>query len=155
MSVGKKFSHKVVNYRDRNYIVLGWREWVALPQLGISCIKAKIDTGARTSSLHAFGIERFRRSGKDMLRFDIHPIQRDDQVVLKCFSELVDVRSVTDSGAHRELRYFIQTSMVLGGVSCSIEISLTNRASMTYRMLLGRKALQKYFIIDPASSFYT
>ncbi|MBA2653652.1 MAG: ATP-dependent zinc protease [Gammaproteobacteria bacterium] len=151
----KKFSHKLIEYRGKKYIVLGWREWVILPELGVSSIKAKIDTGARTSSLHAFGIERFSQQGRDKVRFDIHPIQRNDKTVVKCVSDLIDVRMVTDSGAHRELRYVIETPMIIGDFSRSIEITLTNRSSMIYRMLLGRKALQQHFIIDPTRSFHT
>lgn len=153
--MNKKFPHKLLEYHSKNYIVLGWREWVALPELGVNVIKAKIDTGARTSSLHAFGIERFRQHWKDRVRFDIHPLQRDDQHVIKCAADLVDIRHVTDSGGHRELRYVIETELVLGGISRAIEISLTNRAEMIYRMLLGRKALQNHFIIDPTRSFHT
>ena len=151
----KKFQHKVIGYRGKSYVVLGWREWVSLPQLGVSQIKAKIDTGARTSSLHAFDIERFRQHGKDKVRFEIHPIQRNDQVAVSCVADLVDIRHVTDSGAHRELRYVIETEMLLGNISRSIEVTLTNRAEMIYRMLLGRKAIQQHFIIDPSRSFHT
>lgn len=151
----KKFAHHLIKYHDATYVVLGWREWVSLPDLGITRIKAKIDTGARTSALHAAGIERFILRGKDRLRFDIHPIQRNDKKVVKCVADLVDVRHVTDSGAHRELRYVIQTPMILGDVCCDIEITLTNRATMTYRMLLGRKALAQHFIIDPSRSYHT
>lgn len=147
--------HKILEYHGRTYIVLGWREWVVLPELGIQSIKAKIDTGARTSSLHAFDVERFHVGGREKVRFVIHPIQRNDKKIVKCVADLVDLRMVTDSGAHRELRYVIETPMILGGLQHSIEVTLTNRQSMTYRMLLGRKALQQYYIIDPARSYQT
>jgi hypothetical protein len=151
----RKYPHKGLIYHGKTYIVVGWREWVALPELGIDTIKAKIDTGARTSSLHAFNIERFKKAGRDMVSFMIHPIQRDDSKAVKCCAELVDIRYVTDSGAHRELRCVIETTLQLGGICLPIEITLTNRAKMTYRMLLGRKALKKIFIIDPSRSFHT
>lgn len=151
----KNFPHKSFDYHGRIYTVLGWREWVSLPELGVAKIKAKIDTGARTSALHAFDIERFRQHGKDKVRFDVHPIQRNDRTVIKCVAEIFDVRWVTDSGAHRELRYVIETPMTIGGFCRPIEITLTNRGSMIYRMLLGRKALQQHFIIDPCRSYHT
>lgn len=151
----KKFTHKLIEYHGKKYIVLGWREWVSLPSLGIPMIKAKIDTGARTSCLHAFDIERFRKNNVDKVHFHIHPIQRNDITTIRCTAKLVDIRQVTDSGAHRELRYFIETSMLLGGITHMIQISLTNRVKMTYRMLLGRKALQQDYIIDPSRSFHT
>lgn len=147
--------HKLVQYHGKPYVVLGWREWVSLPDLGIAKIKAKIDTGARTSALHAFDIERFHQHGKDKLRFDIHPLQRNDEKIVHCVANLIDVRTVTDSGGHRELRYVIQTPMILGGLYRHIEITLTNRSLMTFRMLLGRKALQQHYIIDPARSYHT
>lgn len=151
----KKISHQILDYHGRQHIILGWREWVALPELGVTLIKAKIDTGARTSALHAFGIERFRQHSKDKVRFDIHPLQRDDKTIVKCVAALIDIRHVTDSGAHRELRYVIETNIVLAGQHLPIEITLTNRAEMTYRMLLGRKALQHNFIVDPTRSYHT
>lgn len=151
----KHYSHKTLDYHGKNYVVIGWREWVSLPELGVKWIKAKIDTGARTSALHAFGIERFRHSGKEKLRFDVHPLQRNDRKIIHCVANIVDIRTVTDSGGHREHRYVIETPMVLGGVEMMIEITLTNRSFMTFRMLLGRKALHNYFIIDPATSYHT
>jgi hypothetical protein len=153
--MNKNFSHKLIEYHNSVYIVLGWREWVSLPDLGIKKIKAKIDTGARTSALHAFNIDKFRCHGKDKVRFDLHPIQRNDKKIIKCTADLIDIRLVTDSGAHRELRYVIETLLILGGLSHAIEITLTNRATMTHRMLLGRKALQHHYIIDPSRSFHT
>lgn len=149
----KKPSQKSVLYRGKQYIVIGWREWVCLPDLGVNLIKAKIDTGARTSALHAFDIERYQANGKSMVRFDIHPIQRNHEKVVKCTAELVDLRLVRNSGAHRELRYIIQTRLIMGGLQRTIEISLTNRRLMTFRMLLGRKALQNHYIINPSKSY--
>jgi hypothetical protein len=150
----KNARHKKI-HQTQPPVVLGWREWVSLPALGIREIKAKIDTGARSSALHAFNIDKFRQRGKDKVQFDLHPIQHNDATIVKCVAELIDVRFVTDSGAHRELRYVIETPIILGGLQYPIEITLTNRSQMTFRLLLGRKALQHHYIIDPSRSFRT
>ena len=139
----------------KKYPIIGWREWVRLPNLSIDKIKAKIDTGARTSALHAFNIDRFHKHGKEKVYFELHPMQRNDHKTVKCHADLIDIRFVTDSGAHRELRYVIETPLILGGLCRPIEITLTDRASMTFRMLLGRKALQHHYIIDPTRSYHT
>lgn len=147
--------HKTLLYHAKTYTVIGWREWVALPALGIDRIKAKIDTGARTSALHAFDIARFREGSRDRVRFKVHPIQRNNVVTVNCVADLIDMRAVCDSGGHSELRYVIATTLVLGELTTSIHITLTDRSTMNFRMLLGRKALQSYYIIDPARSFHT
>jgi len=134
-------------------IVLGWREWVALPELGIEHIKAKVDTGARTSALHAFELESFREDGIAKVRFSIHPFQRDTQTVSRCVAELLDERNVTDSGGHRELRPVIRTAILLGGVRKDVEITLTSRENMKFRMLLGRTAMAGDFMVDPERSY--
>jgi hypothetical protein len=151
----KDYPHKIIQYHDKSYAVIGWREWVSLPCLGINKIKAKVDTGARTSALHAFSIERFKEHGRDKVRFEIHPIQRNDEFIVQCTADLVDIRNVIDSGGHRELRHVIETTVILGGLVRIIHVTLTDRSSMNFRMLLGRKALQSYYIIDPARSFHT
>ena len=132
---------------------LGWREWVALPDLKLPAIKAKIDTGARTSSLHAFLIEPYRQDGVDMLRFLIHPIQRNQDLEVECHCPIFDQREVTDSGGHREMRYVIQSDFVIGADRWPIEMTLTNRDTMSFRMLLGRRAMENRFMVDPAASY--
>lgn len=135
--------------------VVGWREWLALPQLGIPAIKAKIDTGARTSSLHTFYLEEFHAGGRWMIRFGIHPLQKRKDIEMFCEAPLVDRRRVKDSGGHVEKRYVIRTTAVLGSACWPIDITLTNRDAMLFRMLLGRTALEKRFVIDPGRSYAT
>ena len=139
----------------KTYPTVGWREWVGLPDLGITRIKAKIDTGARTSALHAFALRPFVEDGKNKIRFDIHPEQHDNNTIITCVADIVDKRLVTDSGGHQEERYVIQTTLTIAGQSWPIEITLTERENMLFRMLLGRHALRKRFVINPARSFVT
>lgn len=140
---------------EAHQTIIGWREWLALPQLGIPAIKAKIDTGARTSSLHTFRLEEFQAGGRRMIRFGIHPFQKRKDIELFCEAPLVDRRRVKDSGGHVEKRYVIRTTVVLGSGRWPIDITLTNRDAMLFRMLLGRTALEKRFVIDPARSYVT
>jgi len=134
-------------------ITVGWREWVALPDIGIDRIKAKIDTGARTSCMHAFSQERFTQAGSPWIRFGIHPQQRSNEIEVVCEAEIVDERMVSDSGGHRELRPIIMSSIDLGVAQFLGEFSLTNRDSMRFRVLLGRTAMAKRLIVDPSKSF--
>ncbi len=133
---------------------LGWREWLALPDIGIPSIKAKVDTGARTSCLHAFYVEPFRRDRKGFLRFGVHPLQNDTQQVLHCEALIADQRQVSDSGGHRELRYVIRTRLQVLDFDDEIELTLTNRDSMRFRMLLGRTALVAANLLVDASASY-
>ena len=133
--------------------VIGWREWVSLPKLGIRTIKAKVDTGARSSALHAFNVEIFRRRGRDMVRFHVHPLQRNHLESIVAEVELLDRRVVRSSTGTAGLRPVILTEVVLMGQTKTIELTLVDRGTMGFRMLLGRQALQGLFVVDPARSF--
>jgi hypothetical protein len=132
---------------------IGWREWVSLPELGIDAIKAKVDTGARTSALHAFQLEPYEESGVHMVRFGIHPIQKRMDVELFCSAPVVDLRWVSDSGGHREQRWVIRTPVRIGGIEWPVELTLTNRDSMLFRMLLGRTGMGRHFVVCPDVSY--
>lgn len=133
--------------------VIGWREWVALPELGVDKVKAKIDTGARTSAIHAFEIRPFDRDGKRYVRFSLHPVQHRRYPVICCEAPVVDERTVTSSNGKQEHRYVIGTTLRLGEEDWPIEMTLTNRDEMGFRMLLGRAAVRRRFVVDPGSSF--
>src|SRR3546814_7112439 len=122
-------------------LLLGWREWVALPELGVPAIKVKVDTGARTFALLAFHIDAFERDGASWVSFHLHPLQKNTEQVVICEAPLLEYRVVSDSGGHRENRPVIRTPVVFGGEQRLIDITLTNRDSMTFRMLLGRSAM--------------
>ncbi|MDD5276793.1 MAG: RimK/LysX family protein [Methylovulum sp.] len=133
--------------------MLGWREWAALPELNINGIKAKIDTGARSSALHAFEIDPYRKGGQHWVMFAIHPVQNQTDIVIQCHAPIKDRRIVSDSGGHKQRRYVIETPMVLGHSVISAEITLTNRDTMLFRLLIGRTAMNSLFIIDSNRSY--
>lgn len=133
--------------------VVGWREWVALPAIGVRAIKAKIDTGARSSALHAYNIERFDRAGERWVRFTIHPWQRDVATTVVGEAPLLDDRWVRSSSGRQELRPVVTTDVELMGVRWPIELTLSNRDQMGFRMLLGRQAVRGRFIVDPGRSY--
>lgn len=136
-------------------IKVGWREWIALPELGIRQIKAKIDTGARTSAIHTDTIKVFHDSrGVLKVSFSLSPLPNKSKKQW-CTAEVIDRRTVSDSGGHRELRWVIRTLIEMDGRHWPIEVTLTNRESMRYRMLLGRTALEKYCVIYPGRSYLT
>jgi hypothetical protein len=132
--------------------IIGFREWIALPELKLPALKAKIDSGAKTSSLHAFDIKLIKKGGVSFVKFKVHPIQKNTDLIVECISPLIDRRVVTDSGGHKENRYVINTFIQMGAVKKTIQLTLTNRASMKYRMLLGREALNQFYI-DPSQSY--
>lgn len=134
-------------------VTLGWREWVSLPGLGLRQIKAKVDTGARTSTLHAFEIVEFEEQGRKRVRFKIHPVQRDNDTVIECTADVIDQRIVSDSGGHREKRFVIRTDVIIGPHTWPAEMTLTARDDMLFRMLLGRTAMKNKAQVDPARSY--
>jgi hypothetical protein len=137
--------------KQRN--TLGWREWIGFPELGIPRIKAKVDTGARSSCLHAFRVETFQRDGVDWVHFDVHPRQHATDEVVRCEAPLLDRRLVRDSGGHEEFRYVIETVIALGEDTVTAEVTLTDRDTMKFRVLLGRTAMRGRYLVDPARSY--
>ncbi|MBS0350409.1 MAG: ATP-dependent zinc protease [Proteobacteria bacterium] len=134
-------------------MLIGWREWCELPELNIPAIKVKIDTGARTSALHAANIKLHLTKNRKLVRFSVYPIQGNCQTIIHCEAPLVDERDITSSNGHREHRYVIRTQVKLGDKIQEIELTLSNRDPLKFRMLLGRVALQNLAVIDTARSF--
>lgn len=129
--------------------MIGWREWVSLPELGVPWIKAKVDTGAKSSSVHAWDIEL----DDDVVRFNLHPLQDDESIVIAAVARLVEHREVRSSNGEVDVRPVIRTPAVVRGQRFDIELSLTSRDEMGFRMLLGRSAMRRRFIVDPGKSF--
>lgn len=132
---------------------IGWREWATLPQLGINRIKAKVDTGAKTSALHAFDLDYVAAPEGPMVRFKIHPLQRDTSLAVEAIAPLLEMRHVRNSGGHVQERPVITTQISLGEQPWDIELTLTNRDVMGFRMLLGREAVRHRFLVDPGGSY--
>ena len=134
--------------------VIGWREWVGLPELGIKMTKAKVDTGARSSSLHAFDLEQFERDGENWVRFSIHPVQRSNEQVVAAEAKVLEFRSVRSSSGKASMRPVIVTNVSLLGLAWPVELTLANRDEMGFRMLLGREAFRGRFVVDAGNSYY-
>ena len=138
--------------------VVGWREWVWLPDLlpdPADAVKAKIDTGARTSTIHAWDVEPVIRDGTDWLRFSLHPRQKDDRHVVVAEARLLDEREIRSSNGEIERRPVIETTLAIGDHRIPIELTLTKRDQMGFRMLLGRTAMAGALLVDPSTSYRT
>jgi len=134
--------------------MVGWEEWVALPDIGIERLKCKVDTGAKNSALHAFEVDAFQKDEQNWVRFSIHTDEHDLSKVQVGEALIQDIRCVTDSGGNITERYFIETTLEIGDLRLSVPVSLTSRDTMAFKMLLGRTALRKAgLIVDPSQSF--
>jgi len=133
--------------------IVGWREWLTLPELGIERIKVKVDTGARTSSLHAFDVEEIERGGEKWVQFKVHPLQRDAKTTVEAVAPLVDERWVRSSSGKETFRPVVEVEVVLGEHHWPIELTLVRRDMMGFRMLLGRQALRGRFLVEPRLSY--
>ncbi len=134
--------------------IIGWREWVALPDLGIRRIKVKVDTGARSSSLHAFDLQTFQRDGQEYVQFSVHPIQRSAAGAVVVEARVLEHRNVRSSSGKATRRPVIVTNLSLLGHTWPVELTLANRDAMGFRMLLGREAFRDRFIVDAGKSWY-
>ena len=137
---------------NENHLLIGWREWAKLPDLDIPLIKVKIDTGAKTSALHAYDINIVKLQGKDFAQFVLHPLQRNDDICRTVCAEIVGMRTVKSSSGHKEERVVIRSTIQIGDYAWEIDITLTNRDIMHHRMLLGRKAMSK-LLVSPTKSY--
>ena len=133
--------------------IIGWREWVRLPELGIRFVKAKVDTGARSSSLHAFDVETFIRDRREFVRFKVHPNQRDESRTIETEAPVLESRDIRSSNGQITKRLVIVTTVTLMGKSWPVDLTLANRDEMGFRMLLGREAVRGRFLIDAGRSY--
>ena len=133
--------------------VLGWREWLGFPELGIPQVKAKVDTGARTSCLHAFSVKPFQREEQTWVNFGIHPLQGNNSEEIWCEAPVKEQRTVRDSGGHEELRYVIETLVTIGAAEHRVEVTLTDRDTMKFRVFLGRTAIRGQYLVDSGRSY--
>jgi ribosomal protein S6--L-glutamate ligase len=140
--------------KKRAKTMIGWREWCALPELGLPAVRAKTDTGARTSALHAYNIEYFSKGNRPYVRFKIHPLDKNRKFVKICEAPLIGKRSIVSSNGKSEMRPVIFTELMIGETAFETELTLTSRHNMNFRMLLGRKAMHAgRFTVDPAKSY--
>ncbi|NVJ97979.1 MAG: ATP-dependent zinc protease [Alphaproteobacteria bacterium] len=137
----------------RSKLIIGWREWAGLPDLGVEHIKAKVDTGAKTSAIHAYKVKKFMQDGAPWAEFRLHPVQKRKRPEILCRAPIVDERAVRSSSGHEEVRFVVSTTLRLGPFDRKIELTLTNRDDMGFRMLIGRQALMKQFIVDSGLSY--
>jgi ribosomal protein S6--L-glutamate ligase len=139
--------------KEKSKIIVGSEEWCVFPSLGVPAIKARVDSGAKTSSMHAFNINKFRRNGESWVSFEVHPLQNDRRTVIRCERPVIDKRIVKSSSGVSETRYVIGATIKVGTESWDIELTLANRDSMGFRMLLGREAMHGRMLVDPSLSF--
>jgi len=147
------YSTKTNRKIEKQLSIIGWREWVTLSDLGITKIKAKVDTGARTSALHAYDVHEYMDGNKNMVRFKVHPMQRNTLSVRYAKAEVIEKRLIRDSGGKVTLRPVILTTMRVGDLKWEIELTLVNRDQMGFRMLLGRQALRGNLLVNPQKSY--
>ena len=134
-------------------VVVGWREWVGLPQAGLDWVKAKIDTGARSSAIHAFDLEVVERDGAEWVRFSVHPWQKSDEDHVELTLPVLDRREVRSSNGQVEQRYAVSLDVTLAGRTITTVMTLSNRDEMGFRMLIGREALERGFLVDSSRSY--
>lgn len=137
----------------RSKIIIGWREWACLPDLGVPWIKAKVDTGAKTSAIHAYRITKVMKDGSPWAQFNIHPVQKRKRPEIQCAAPIVDEREVKSSNGQTEVRFVVETTLDLGPFSRNIELTLTNRDELGFRMLIGRQALSGRYVVDSGLSY--
>lgn len=137
---------------NEKHMIIGGEEWCAFPELNIPAIKARVDSGAKTSSIHASNIQKFNRNGEKWVSFEVHPIQETRKTTIRCEAKIIDHRSVKSSSGISEKRYVISSMLKIGNYQWAIELTLTNRDSMGFRMLLGREAMENRILVDPANS---
>jgi len=133
--------------------IAGSKEWCSLPQLDIAAVRARVDSGAKTSSIHAFNIEPFTRDSKQWVRFDLHPLQKSRRATIRCEAPVVDRRTIRSSNGSSEKRFVIRTPMTINGATWDIELTLTNRDAMGFRMLLGREAMSGRILVDSEAEY--
>jgi len=139
---------------NKDLPIIGWREWISLEQLGIQAIKAKVDSGARSSSLHVFELQDFERDGVQWVRFKVHPIQANSTIEKEVETPVLEYRSVRSSSGKAAIRPVIETQLSMMGQTWPIEITLARRDKMRFRMLLGRQAFRGRFLLDSGASYY-